>query len=123
MSDILTLSNSNEYIRIPAESLVYIASDGNYSDIYNCQGDCRTVTLQLGIIEELIHQKLQNHEVFARIGKSLIVNLKFIYYINPAKKQLILSDCRTFKFNLEASKEALKKLKDYYENERDNETF
>lgn len=86
MSDYLTISNSNEFIRIPAEDLVYIASEGNYSDIYNCQGDCRTVTLQLGILEEMIHQKIQNNEVFARIGKSLIVNLNFIYYINPTKK-------------------------------------
>lgn len=123
MSDYLTLSNANELIRIATESLVYISSEGNYSDIFTLDGEKRTVTMQLGIIEELIHQKLQNHEVFARIGKSLIVNLKFISYINPAKKQLILSDCHTFKFNLEASKEALKKLKDYYENERDNETF
>ena len=123
MSDYLTLSNTNELIRIAAGSLVYISSEGNYSDIFTLDGEKRTVTMQLGIIEELIHQKLQNHEVFARIGKSLIVNLKFISYINPAKKQLILSDCHTFKFNLEASMEALKKLKDYYENERDNETF
>lgn len=123
MSDYLTLSNANELIRIATESLVYISSEGNYSDIFTCDGEKRTVTMQLGIIEELIHQKLQNHEVFARIGKSLIVNLKFVSYINPAKKQLSLSDCHTFKFNLEASKEALKKLKDYYENERDNETF
>ena len=123
MSDILTLANANELIRIPAEGLAYIESEGNYSDIHTCDGGQRTVTVQLGILEEMIHQQFQRPDEFARIGKSLIVNLRLINYINPAKKQLIVSDCRTFKFSLEASKEALKKLKEYFENERNNETF
>lgn len=123
MSDFLTITNANELIRIPAESLVYIASEGNYSDIYTRDGGTRTVTVQLGILEEMIHQQFQRPDEFARIGKSLIVNLKLIHYINPTKRQLILSDCRTFKFSLDASKEALKKLKEYFENERNNETF
>ena len=118
MSEYLTLSNANELIRIAAESLVYVASEGNYSDIYTRDGEKRTVTVQLGIIEELIHQQFQRPDDFARIGKSLIVNMELIHYINPAKKQLVLSDCNTFKFNLEASKEALKHLKEYFEKER-----
>ncbi len=123
MSDFLTISNANELVRIPAEGLAYIESEGNYSDIFTCDGGKRTVTVQLGILEEMIHQQFQRPDEFARIGKSLIVNLKLIHYINPAKKQLILSDCRTFKFSLEASKEALKKLKEYFEKEHNDETF
>lgn len=123
MSDFLTISNANELIRIPAEGLAYIESEGNYSDIHTCDGGKRTVTVQLGILEEMIHRQFQRPDEFARIGKSLIVNLKLIHYINPAKRQLILSDCRTFRFELDASREALKKLKEYFEKERNNETF
>lgn len=123
MSDILTLTNANELIRIPAEGLAYISSEGNYSDIFTCDGGKRTVTVQLGILEEMIHQQFQRPDEFARIGKSLIVNLKLIHYINPAKRQLILSDCSTFRFDLDASREALKKLKEYFEKERNNETI
>lgn len=118
MSDHLILSNANELIRIAAESLVYVASDGNYSDIYTCDGEKRTMTMQLGAIEEKIHQQLHtNNNEFVRIGKSLIVNLQFLTYINPAKKQIVLSDNRTFRFHLEASKEALRQLKEYVEQE------
>ena len=118
MSDYLTISNTNELIRIAAESLVYVASDGNYSDIYTRDQGCRTVTLQLGTMEELIHQHFRSGEnEFVRIGKSLIVNFSFIHYINPSKRQLILSDNHTFKFSLEASKEALRQLKEYLEQE------
>lgn len=117
MSDFLTLSNANELIRISADSLVYVASDGNYSDIRTRDGETRTVTVQLGIIEELIHRQFKSDEnECVRIGKSLIVNLRFVHLINPTRKQIVLSDNHTFKFSLEASKEALRQLKDYFEN-------
>lgn len=116
MSDFLTISNANELTRIPAGSLVYVASEGNYSDIYTRDGVKRTVTLQLGTIEELIHKQFHTDgNLFVRIGKSLIVNMGFVHYINPAKKQIVLSDSYTFKFSLEASKEALRELKKYFE--------
>ncbi|MDY6326770.1 MAG: LytTR family DNA-binding domain-containing protein [Bacteroidales bacterium] len=116
MSDFLTIINSNELIRIAAGSLVYVSSSGNYSDIYTRDGERRTVTMQLGMIEELINKQLQESDrEFIRIGKSLIVNLRFLHYLNPSKKQIVLSDNSTFKISLEASKEALKQLKDYIE--------
>ena len=116
MSDFLTVTNANELIRIATESLVYIASEGNYSDIYTLDGEKHTVTLQLGIVEALLDNQLEaNRHEFVRIGKRLIVNLRFLHYLNPSKKQIVLSDCHTFKINLEASKEALKNLKDYFE--------
>ena len=116
MSDYLTLTNANELIRIATESLVYISSEGNYSDIFTCDGEKRTVTMQLGIIEELIHKQFHTDgNRFVRIGKSLIVNMEFVHYIHPAKKQIVLSDSHTFKFSLEASKEALRELKKYFE--------
>ena len=117
MSDHLTLSNANELIRIPAEGLVYVASEGNYSDIYTRNGEKRTVTIQLGAIEELIHKQFHTDgNLFVRIGKSLIVNMEFVHYINPAKRQIILSDSHKFRFSLEASKEALRELKKYFDN-------
>ena len=122
MSDYLTIANANELLRIPADSLVYVSGDGNYSDIYTRDGAKHTVTVQLGGIEALItKQFLTEGNQFVRIGKSLIVNLNFVHYINPSKKQIILSDCHTFKISLEASKEALKKLKEYVEPKNDEQ--
>lgn len=116
MSDYLTITNANELLRFPAESLVHVSSEGNYSDIYTRDGVKRTVTLQLGTIEELIHKQFHTDgNLFVRIGKSLIVNMGFVHYINPAKRQIVLSDSHTFKFSLEASKEALRELKKYFE--------
>ena len=47
---------------------------------------------------------------FIRIGKSLIVNRDYIAFINQVRQKLILSDCRSFRYEVSASKEALKAL-------------
>ena len=54
---------------------------------------------------------------FLRIGKSLIINREFITLINPSHQKLVLSDNATFRFEVAASKDALKKLKEYLEME------
>ena len=116
MSDFLTITNANELVRIAVDSLICVVADGDYSIIRTCDGEKRTVAIQLGIMEELIHRQLHSkEEEFVRIGKSLIVNLRFVHYIHPVKKQIILSDNHTFKFNFEASKEALRQLKEFLE--------
>ena len=55
--------------------------------------------------------------MFIRIGKSLIINRSYIYYINVPKQKLILSDVATFNHTVVASKEALKQLKELLEKE------
>ena len=55
--------------------------------------------------------------IFIRIGKSLIINRSYIYYINVPKQKLILSDIATFNHTVAASKEALKQLKELLEGE------
>lgn len=53
---------------------------------------------------------------FIRVGKSLIVNKKYIYVINISTQELLLSGSRlSVDFKLRASKDALKELKDQIE--------
>lgn len=76
------------------------------------------VSYQLGQIEKLISSQLGSKgAVFIRIGKSLIINRSYIYYINIPKQKLILSDVNTFNHTVTASKEALKQLKELLEKE------
>ena len=59
--------------------------------------------------------KLKNN-FFIRVGKSLIVNKKYIYVINISTQELLLSGSRlSVEFKLRASKDALKELKDQIE--------
>lgn len=114
----LLFFTSTELIRVPGEYVVFITADGNYSAITMADGSEYVLTLQLGQIERRIAEMVSEEDNrFIRIGKSLIVNCEFITLINPSRQKLILSDCRNFKHEVSASREALRILKEYLEKE------
>ena len=118
MKKYLVISSATELVRILPEHIIYFSSDGNYTTMVRYDKEERLLTSLLGNIEKLISSQLGNDgRVFVRLGKSLIINSSYIYYINPAKQRLILSDSVTFSHELYASKEALKQLKEYIEME------
>lgn len=112
----IVISTSVDLVRIAPERVVYVASDGNYSTIVQSDGETRVLTFQLGQIEKIMSEQLgSERNTFIRIGKSLIINRSYIYYINVQKQKLILSDNTTFSHSVSASKEALKQLKELLE--------
>ena len=114
----LVISTSIDLVRIAPEKIVYIASDGNYSTLVQTDNEVRMLSFQLGQIEKMISSQLGSEgNVFIRIGKSLIINRSYIYYINIPKQKLILSDVASFNHSVTASKEALKQLKELLERE------
>lgn len=113
MSKYLVLTNNNEVVRVTPDRIVYILSDGNYSTMVLANKDEHLFTFNLASFEKIIEQQLgTDAQTFIRLGKSLIINGKYIYYVNVSKQQIILSD-NSFsnKFTLSASREALKALK------------
>ena len=67
------------------------------------------LSFQLGQIEKMIASQLGvEGNIFIRIGKSLIINRSYIYYINIPKQKLTLSDVLSFNHSVTASKEAFK---------------
>lgn len=114
----LIISTSIDLVRIAPDKIVYIASDGNYSTLVQTDNEVRMLSYQLGQIEKMISNQLgSDGNIFIRIGKSLIINRSYIYYINISKQKLTLSDVASFSHSVTASKEALKQLKELLENE------
>lgn len=114
----LIISTSIDLVRIVPDRIIYIASDGNYSTIIQTDNEVRMISYQLGQIEKMISSQLGSEgNIFIRIGKSLIINRSYIYYINIPKQKLILSDVTSFNHTVTASKEALKQLKELLEKE------
>lgn len=112
----LVISTSIDLVRIAPDRIVYISSDGNYSTLIQTDNEVRMLSYQLGHIEKMISSQLgSDGNNFIRIGKSLIINRSYIYYINIAKQKLILSDVTSFNHTVTASKEALKQLKELLE--------
>lgn len=109
----LVISTSIDLVRIAPEKIVYI-----YSTLVQTDNEVRMLSYQLGQIEKMISSQLGSEgNIFIRIGKSLIINRSYIYYINIPKQKLTLSDVLSFNHSVTASKEALKQLKELLEKE------
>ena len=112
MAKQLIISTAYDLVQIAPENVVYISSDGNYSTLVQTDGEMRMVSYQLGQIEKTISE---HGRLFIRIGKSIIINRSYVYYLNVTRQKLTLSDARTFSHTVTASKEALKQLKEEIE--------
>jgi DNA-binding LytR/AlgR family response regulator len=113
MAKHLILSNSTLLIRVTAERIAYISSDGSYSTMVLVDGKQHIFSFNLSAFEKQLEQQLGTEsQVFIRLGKGLIINSNYIYSINISRQELVLSGIG-FKddFALSASKEALKLLK------------
>lgn len=110
----IIISKGTELLRVPAERLVYVEADGNYSIVVTQDGRRAMVSFQLGQIEDLIADRLGDEGVqFVRLGRGLIINTEFVYSIDISKQTVVLSDCHKFYQELTASREVLVKLKVY----------
>ena len=120
----LILSTSSELVRVAPENIVYFEADGNYcflqtdNDAYvNNRNERRLVSFQLGQIEAMIEEQLGVEGLrFIRIGRSLIINLDFVYYIHTQRQKLFLADGKRNLYEVEASRDQLKRLKEEFEN-------
>ena len=112
----LMLSTSTEMVRLREESIVCITSDGNYSHICAIGGETFIVSSQLGQIEQLIGEQLHSsYGYFVRIGRGLIINMRYLCYINISKHKWYLLDASGRKYVQSASREALIQLKNITE--------
>lgn len=112
----LVISNQTELVRVHARHILYILADGNYSYLHLTGGEVRMVSMQVGQLEQLIAAQLPElRGYFIRIGKSLIINRNYVYYISVQKQQLVMADVNMNTNTINPSKEALKELKAFIE--------
>ena len=112
----LFISTSTELVRIPVTSIVLIEAAGNYCDIYLHGGTVVTVTYQLGQIVTYITEKLPDYKhMFARVGKSLVVNANCVINIDLTAKSITLVDDKYIKQVRKASRDSLKQIKEQLE--------
>lgn len=116
---VLIISSVNELVRIKAERVVYVESDGNYSTMVLHDKTEQVFTMNLAHCQQLMEEQLgRDAMTFIRLGKQLIINRAYIFKINVNKQQLIMSNTEVNNaFTLQASKEALKQLKALIESE------
>ena len=113
----LIISNATDMLRVSALDIMGIKADGNYSVILLNDGEERLVLFQLGQLEQLFHRQLgKDASIFIRIGRGIILNREYLYAINLPRQQLTLRAPSGLKTTLSASKESLRQLKAYFDN-------
>lgn len=111
----LYLNSRDELLRLDINKIVFFEGDGNYTNIISANKLKGVVCMNLARIQDLLNEKLREHAIiFVRVGKRYIVNLNYIYSINPMKQKLVLSDGYMFAYQLDIAKDALKKLKNLH---------
>ena len=116
MAKRIIISKGTELVRVPADCLMYVSSDGNYSNLVTSDGRSRIVTFQLGQIEDVINDQLgDDGMIFLRLGRSHIINSEYIYLVDVAKQLLILSDFNGSFHEVSASNAVLPTLKAHIE--------
>lgn len=114
----LRISTSTELVRVATDEIVYVRADGNYSDLMLTNGNCRKMTFQIHFFDETFQRLPRN--MFVRVGRSLIVNKRYIHVINLTE-QLMRFAGQQIKNEIapvRVSRDALKQLKEQLENEK-----
>jgi len=111
-------NSRDTFFRIALSQIVWFSSDKNYTLLQLTNGQKLIFTFSLQKMEQYLSEKLkEDAKIFARIGKSYIINLSYIYQIDIVKQKLHLFDPNTQKsFILDISKEALKNLRKLFIN-------
>lgn len=91
-SKILKVGNQTEIYYLNSDSILYIEADGNYSNIYLVDGDVlKTIGFQRAEIARMMDAQLHSDVAcnFALIGRSYLINLSHIMYINASQQCLM----------------------------------
>lgn len=109
----LYLNTRNELIRLDCSKIVYMEGDGNYTSIVLANKQKVTICMNLSRMQQFISESLRERaSLFARVGKRFIINLNYVYKVQPLLQSLVVTDGENFTFQLGVSKEALKQLKE-----------
>lgn len=105
-------------IKIECSKIVYFESDGNYTTVMTVDNYKSQVNMNLGnVMLELQRQLGTKAHYFIRIGKRHIINKAYFCSLNVLRQQMVLSDSDRFFMTLSMSRDALKKFKsDYFDN-------
>jgi DNA-binding LytR/AlgR family response regulator len=116
MEKYICFNSRDTFFRIALSRVVYFEADKNYTNLHLTNGQKLVFTFGLGAMKDYLETNMkEDAKSFARVGKSLIVNLNHVYKIDVLKQTLLLYDAGTNKiFTLPVSKGVLKDMKELY---------
>ena len=113
MAEYIYFKSRDELLRFDSSAIVYFEAQGNYTKIVLANGFESLLCMNLAKMQERITQRLQEKaKRFLRVGKSHIINTSYLLQVTPLRQKLVLSDQKTFCYELSVSKDALRKFMD-----------
>lgn len=113
MKELIFSNSGTELLKVRPEDIVYIEADGNYCRMHLRGGFEQQLWFNRQRFISIISKQLRDEKpTFIVVGRSYIINLAYIFRINPVQSELILFDSsKPEQISLHASQEALNKLK------------
>ena len=113
--NIICINTRDELNLIDLDMVACIKANGNYSNIMYMDGNKIMVSVGLSQFETIIKDAINRKQIpntFVRLGRSVIVNNRYLSQINILKQKLTLSDRSTHAYQLTVPKNLLKSYKD-----------
>lgn len=113
--NIICINNRDELNLIDLDLVACINANGNYSNVMYIDGNKMMVSVGLSQFESIIKDavvKTKAINTFVRLGRSVIVNNRYLSQINILKQKLTLSDRGTHAYQLTVPKNLLKSYKE-----------
>ena len=114
MKELLIHNGGTELIKVRSSDIIYVEAEGNYCCMYLAGGFKQQLWFNRQKFIAIINEQMRAEKpVFISVGRSFIVNLAYLYLINPVQGDMVLYDRATpQQIKLHASQDALNKLKD-----------
>lgn len=113
--NIICINTRDELNLIDLDLVACINASGNYSNVMYIDGNKLLVSVGLSLFEIIIKDsvlKQQLPNTFVRLGRSVIINNRYLSQINILKQKLTLSDRGTHAYQLTVPKNLLKNYKE-----------
>ncbi len=113
--NIICINTRDELNLIDLDLVACINASGNYSNVMYIDGNKIMVSVGLSQFEMIISDAVSRNRAsnsFVRLGRSVIVNNRFLSQINILKQKLTLSDRGTHAYQLTVPKNLLKSYKE-----------
>ncbi|MBD5390961.1 hypothetical protein HDR67_03035 [bacterium] len=113
--NIVCINTRDELNLIDLDLVACIHASGNYSNVMYIDGNKIMVSVGLSQFETIIKDAINKQRMantFVRLGRSVIVNNRYLSQINILKQKLTLSDRGTHAYQLTVPKSLLKNYKE-----------
>lgn len=113
----ICIKSRDELIVIDTARLAYVLADGNYCKLVYIEGMQSMLSLGMSKVAEILSKSERQPErpVFLRLGRSLIVNQRFLLSISVPKQRIVLSDFGKNSHAISVPKPLLKQYKEKFD--------